>query len=161
MGIDLEAGSVEAMWNLARVAGLEHVFPTPNPPLVEQGWTFRPFHVSSNGRRIFGIVEAAGGLGDVETGDVYQLVELELPNMKLIQNAVLPGRGRNVPNALRALRPMPGSEKDHFTMADVCREVRQISSELLVQGDMSRRYMTNRVMRGKIRWFHHGLSRQY
>ena len=89
----MEAGSVEAMWNLARVAGLEHVFPTPNPPLVEQGWTFRPFRVSSNGRRIFGIVEAAGGLGDLQTGDVYQLVELELPNMKLIQNAALPGRG--------------------------------------------------------------------
>ena len=26
---------------------------------------------------------------------------------------------------------------------------------------MSRPYMTNGVMRGKIRWFHHGLSRQY
>ena len=31
----------------------------------------------------------------------------------------------------------------------------------LVQGDMSRRYMTNGVMRGKIRWFHHNLSDRY
>ena len=38
---------------------------------------------------------------------------------------------------LRALYPMPGSEKDHFTMADVCREVQQISSELRMQKRMA------------------------
>ncbi len=98
--INLEEGVIDAMWNLARVTRLEHVFPTPEPRDVEHGWKFRPFHVTADGRRIFGIAETADGLGDVVAGNVYQLVELELPAMTLVRAVRLPGRGNNAPRAL-------------------------------------------------------------